>query len=141
MKRCSTVIPAIMLLVSFGCCCPQTAVNAQYSPAAVVQIVKHPEFTPQSIARIRQGMTAQEFEGLFGYPDRSHQREMGLTKVLIYEYDMAQNPNYSHQFDVCNTFYFGIDQDPPYLKKWEIDYVHSPYTTPVVKTSRNESAY
>ncbi|MHC1725565.1 MAG: hypothetical protein AB9866_06070 [Syntrophobacteraceae bacterium] len=134
MRRCFVVISASMLLVSFGCCCPQTSVDAQYSSPApcgpAVQAVKHPEFTQPSIARVRQGMTVQEFEGIFGYPDRGHQREMGLTKVLIYEYDMARNPNFSHQFDVSNTFYFGVDQDPPYLKKWEIDYVHPVPNTP-----------
>ncbi len=127
MNSCYKSILALFLLICFGCCgtspCspPPTASSVPYE-------YKHPEFTPQSLSWIREGMSVEELERIFGYPDRSHERKVGLTKFLIYEYDMAKNPHYSHQFDVTNTFYFGVDQSPPYLKKWEVEYVHTrPY--------------
>lgn len=75
---------------------------------------------------VRQGMPVQEVERLFGPPDRSHEREKGLKRMLIYEYDMTMDPHFSHQFDVSNTFYFNVDQIPPYLTQWEIESVCSP---------------
>ncbi len=126
MNTCCKFIPVLFLLFCFGCCCPQN-INLscnQKQASASGEVMKHPQFTRASLSRIRDGMTVDEFEGIFGYPDRSHERKMGTTKFLIYEYDMGMDPHYSHQFDICNTFYFGVDQEPPVLRKWEIDYVH-----------------
>ena len=141
MKKSCRLIPALILVFSFGCCCAQAPVARDCgSPCGSVanKEVKHPEFTRQSLGKIREGMTINEFESIFGYPDRSHERPLGLTNVLIYEYDMGKDPHYSHQFDLSNTFYFGVDQNPPYLKNWEVDYVHSNRVVPVKSTSGSE---
>jgi hypothetical protein len=144
MKRSYRLIPALILAFSFGCCCTQAPVAKDCgNPCGSVAYVevKHSEFTRQSLSRIREGMTVNEFESIFGYPDRSHERTLGLTKVLIYEYDMAKDPHYPHQFDLSNTFYFGVDQKPPYLKNWEVDYVHSDVHMVPVRSAGAEVRY
>lgn len=121
MKNFTRLIVAMLLFVSFGCCCNSPPPSAS-APAPLVTC-RHPEFTPQSLTMIRQGMAVQEVERLFGPPDRSHEREKGLKRMLVYEYDMTVDPHFSRQYDVANTFYFGVDQAYPYLTQWEVESV------------------
>ncbi|MFZ2447683.1 MAG: hypothetical protein WAW37_15105 [Syntrophobacteraceae bacterium] len=129
MKAYLRLFPALILLISFGCCSDSGSFRCT-NTTAEPEIMRNTQFNHKTVIKLRMGMTLNEFEGVFGPPDRSSSNTLEAkvataAKQMVYEYDMGKHPDahYPEVFGV-NKFYFNIESDPPALERWDIDYVY-----------------
>ncbi|MEM5789432.1 MAG: hypothetical protein AAGU11_19135 [Syntrophobacteraceae bacterium] len=131
MRVYAGVFLALLLIGNYGCCTNAQAPLFRCGPVSgEPEILRNTQFNHLTVLKVRSGMPLNEFESIFGPPDRSSSNtlESKVTtsiRQLVYEYDMGKHPNahYPAMFNV-NKFYFNADQDPPVLNRWDIDYVY-----------------
>jgi len=126
------LLAVVILFISYGCCTNAQAPFFRCGPdhSQEPEIVRNTQFNHQTVTRLKTGLPLDEFETIFGPPDRSSSNTLESKVVtpvrqLVYEYDMGRHPDspYPTMFHV-NKFYFNAENDPPTLNRWDIDYVY-----------------
>ena len=81
-------------------------------------------------------MKMGEIISIFGPPDRSSANTLESKvnmpfRELTFEYEMTQKPKAKYpEYIYINKFVFNAEQDPPVLKRWEIEFTHEPPPPP-----------